>query len=415
VGGTKAQGWESNMGGRDAQGRLFFRGLDRSPSIWAVGESSSYNGVGLESRMTVLVLEAMAREGFEEVVALVDRETGLRGFLGLHDTSRGPGFGGVRRFAYRDEAAALADCLRLSKAMSYKCALADIEGGGAKLVVLDRPDLDLERAYRQIGRWIERLGGRYYAGPDVGTGEAEIRWMASQTEFVAPPGDDGPGDLAGATATGVFAGMTAALRLLDGAEDWARRTVVIQGLGRVGLKVAERLRGLEVRVLATDVDTDRLDRAQEELGIEPLEAGSEFGVSCDIFSPCAMGGILHDVTISRLDTRVVCGASNNPLARSVHGQRLHEREVLYVPDYVVNAGAVMRGAEYHLKGRATPLEEIEVRIGTLAADVLREAAEENLPPVEVAEREAVRRLEESRRQRVARRQRTTPSEVHESR
>jgi len=199
--------------------------------------------------------------------------------------------------------------------------------------------------------------------------------------------------------------MASALRLLDGAEDWERRTVVLQGLGRVGLKMAKRLRDLQVRVLATDVDADRLARAQHELGIEPLEAGAEFGVSCDIFSPCAMGGILHDVTISRLDTRVVCGASNNPLARSEHGQRLHEREVLYVPDYVVNAGAVMRGAEYHLKGRGTPLEEIEVRIGKLAADILREASEENRSPVEVAEREAVRRLEESRRHLVNQRQR----------
>jgi leucine dehydrogenase len=295
--------------------------------------------------------------------------------------------------------------------MPYKCALADIAGGGAKLVVLDQPELDLERAYRQIGRWIERLGGRYYAGPDVGTGDAEIRWMAAETEFVAPPEGTGPGDLAGATAAGVFAGMAAALRSLDGEEDWGNRTVVVQGLGRVGLRVAERLRGLQVRVLATEVDANRLARAQQDLGVEPLEPGSEFGVSCDIFSPCAMGGILHDITISRLDTRVVCGASNNPLARSAHGLRLHERQVLYVPDYVVNAGAVILGAEYHLAGRATPLEEIEVRIGTLAADILREASEENRSPVEVAEREAVRRLEESRRKRVEQRQRMKPSEV----
>lgn len=359
--------------------------------------------------MTVFVLEAMAREGFEEVVALVDRETGLRGFLGLHDTSRGPGFGGIRRFAYRDEGAALADCLRLSKAMSYKCALADIEGGGAKLVVLDPPELDLERAYRQIGRWVDRLGGRYYAGPDVGTGEKELAWMAEETPYVAPPGEYGPGDLAEATAAGVFAGMGAVLRLLDGEENWGRRTVVLQGLGRVGWRVAKRLRGLGVRVLASDVDLERLESAERELGIEPLEPGTEFGVACDVFSPCAMGGILHDVTISRLDTRAVCGASNNPLARSAHARRLHESEVLYVPDFVVNAGAVMRGAEYHLKGRATPLDEIEVRIGALAADVLRVAAEEDRSPVEVAEREAVRRLDESRRQRSAGRQPPEPS------
>ena len=129
--------------------------------------------------MAIHILDAMSREGFEEIVAIHDRESGLRAFLGVHDTSAGPAFGGIRRYAYGREKAALIDCMRLALAMSWKVALADIAGGGAKLVVLDHPDLDLERAYRHLGRAVERMGGRFYTGPDVGTSARELAWVCA--------------------------------------------------------------------------------------------------------------------------------------------------------------------------------------------------------------------------------------------
>lgn len=346
--------------------------------------------------MAVHVLDAMAREGFEELIALHDRRSGLRAFLGIHDTSRGPTFGGIRRFAYRDERSALVDCLRLSKAMTLKCALAGIPGGGAKMVVLDTGGLEIEGAYRRIGEAIERLGGRYYAGPDVGTGWSELALVAEQTSYVTRPGSEGPGDLAGATAVGVFAGMAAALRHLDGAENWAERTVVIQGLGSVGWSLAVRLTGLGVRVLGVDIDEERAERAYRELGLERVDLGAELEVECDVFCPCAMGGTLHDLTIQRIGARIVCGAANNPLARSHHADRLQQKGVLYMPDFVVNAGAVIRGAEFHLQGRSTPLEEIEDRVDDVASKILRFAAERDETPFTIAMWEAEELVREAR-------------------
>lgn len=346
--------------------------------------------------MAVHILDAMARGGFEEVLALYDERSGLRAFLGIHDTSAGPAFGGIRRFAYRDERSALLDCLRLSLAMSHKCALAGIAGGGGKIVMMDRGDLDPAQAYRHLGRRIERLGGRYYAGPDVGSGDRELAWVQEETRHVAPPGADGPGDLAAATGAGVFAGMRAALRQLDGEEDWPRRTVVIQGLGRVGERIARCLVALGVHVVASERDGERLERVRAELDLEVVPLGEEVDVSCDVFCPCAMGGTLHDLTIQRLAARIVCGAANNPLAHRRHGELLRARGILYLPDFVVNAGAVIRGAEFHLNGSPTSIETIEARIGDVAAGILRMAAEEDASPAVVALREAERRIRRRR-------------------
>lgn len=339
----------------------------------------------------------MAREGFEELLALHDRSSGLRAFLGIHDTSRGPAFGGIRRYTYRNEKSALIDCLRLARAMSRKCALADVPGGGAKLVVLDQVGLDLDAAYRYLGEVVERFAGRYYAGPDVGTGWHELGCVAERTAYVTHPGERGPGDLAGATAAGVFASIAAALRQVFGEERWSERTFVVQGLGSVGRRLAERLRALDARVLAADLDEERAEAARAELGVEILPTGSELDEPCDVFSPCAMGGLLHDLSIQRLRSRIVCGAANNPLARVHHAVQLQERGILYVPDIVVSAGAVIRGAEFHLLGRATPLPEIEERIGRTVESILARAAERDRAPYLIAQHEADLRILRARK------------------
>jgi leucine dehydrogenase len=201
------------------------------------------------------------------------------------------------------------------------------------------------------------------------------------------PGEGGAGDLAGATMLGAFAGIAAALRRLDGEEDWARRTVVVQGLGEVGHRLSERLIRHGARVIATDVDEVRAQRARGDLGIELRDPGCEYDVPCDVFAPCAMGGVLHDLTVQRLRCRAVVGAANNILARSVHGLRLHARRILYVPEVIVNAGAVIRGAAYHLHGAPAPDAEVEGRIRALA---------EHLPPSQVVAEEAARRIQARR-------------------
>jgi len=348
--------------------------------------------------MEIHVLDAMAREGFEQVIALHDRDSGLRAFLGLHDTSVGPAFGGIRRWHYRDEREALRDCLRLAAAMSHKTVLADLPAGGGKLVALELPGVDWEKGYAYLGREVERLGGRFYTGPDVGTGERELAWIAGETGFVTRPDASGPGELPEATAAGVVAGMEAALCLLDGKSDWSRRKVVVQGLGGVGERVARALVHAGAQVLGSDIDGNRAERVAEELGIELLDPSHELDVECDIFSPCALGGIVHDLSLARLRCRIIVGAANNILARPEHGDRLHERGILFVPDVIVNAGALIRGAIFHLEGRREPVRLIGERVGSAVHAVLERAVQEGRPPARVATLEAEERLTRRRRE-----------------
>jgi leucine dehydrogenase len=356
------------------------------------GCTAAREGRGDTPPMEIHVLDAMAREGFEQIIALHDRRSGLRAFLGLHDTSAGPAFGGIRRWHYRDEREALRDCLRLAAAMSHKTALADLPAGGGKLVALDLPGVDWEQGYAYLGREVERLGGRFYTGPDVGTGERELAWMARETGYVTRPDENGPGELPESTAVGVFAGMGTALRLLDGEEDWAQRRVVVQGLGEVGERLAKHLVRVGATVIASDIDMDRAERVAEELGIELVDPSHELDVECDVFSPCAMGGIVHDLSLARLRCRVVAGAANNILARPEHGDRLHERGILFVPDFIVNAGALIRGAIFHLEGRREAVGRIGERVANATLAVLDRAVQEGLPPARVAALEAEDRL-----------------------
>lgn len=349
-------------------------------------------------KMEIHVLDAMAREGFEQMIALHDRHSGLRAFIGLHDTSAGPAFGGIRRWQYRDEREALRDCLRLAAAMSHKTALADLPAGGGKLVVLDLPGVDWERGYAYLGREVEQLRGRFYTGPDVGTGERELAWVARETGFVTRPDESGPGELAESTAVGVFAGMGTALRLLDGEADWPRRSVVVQGLGDVGERLARHLVQAGAAVIASDIDSARAERVADDLGIELVDPSHELDVECDVFSPCAMGGIVHDLSLARLRCRVVAGAANNILARPEHGDRLHERGILFVPDFIVNAGALIRGAIFHLEGCREPVERIGERVATATLAVLERAVHDGLPPARVAALEAEHRLDRRRAQ-----------------
>lgn len=346
--------------------------------------------------MSVQILDAMARGGFEQVLALHDRESGLRGFIALHDTSSGPAFGGIRRWSYIDEQRALMDCLRLSRAMSHKCALVGLPAGGGKMVIFDQEGLDVERAYRHIGRAVEQLGGKFYTGPDVGTGDRELAWVAAETRFVTSPGADGPGDLPQATCEGVFAGMAEGLRHLDGELNWSDKTVVIQGLGGVGARLARRLVEAGARVIGADIDPERAAATKASHGIEIVDPAREFDIPCDVFAPCAMGGILHDLTVKRLQARLVAGAANNILARSVHGEQLHQRNVLYIPDIAINSGALIRGAHFHLNGEREPAGDIETRVGLATRKILERASAENRPTSRVALEEADRILDERR-------------------
>ena len=338
------------------------------------------------------LFDRMAQEGFERVVAVHDRRSGLRGFIVLHDTTAGPAFGGVRRRTYRDEAEGLADCMRLARTMTWKCAMLDLPAGGGKACLLDSAAVDWEKGYEYLGKVIEEFGGSYYTGPDVGTTERELGWIARSTERVTRPGPDGPMELAESTAEGVFRGMGEALCFLDGEEDWPARRVVVQGLGEVGSRVARRLREAGARVVASEVREERALEVARELELELVNPRAEFEEPCDIFSPCALGGIVHDITLARLRCRVIAGAANNILARLDSGDHLHERGILYVPGILVSSGALLRGAIFHLEGTRLPVKVIGARIGKAVREILEVAGEVGDAPVRVALREAERRM-----------------------
>ncbi len=327
---------------------------------------------------------------FEQIQVLRDPEIGFLGFVVIHDTRLGPAFGGIRRWSYRSPEEALQDCLRLARAMTLKCAIHGIRGGGGKAVILQQPGLDRLAAYRLLGHYLQHMGGRFYTGPDVGTEAADLEAVASATEFVALPGKDGPGNLAEPTALGVFAGIGAVATRL-GAGSLADLTIAVEGLGEVGARLARMLREAGARLLVADVHQDKATRLGQELEAEVVDPSEIIGVQCDIYAPCAMGGVIRKDSLSALRARAVAGAANNVLAGPEQGDELHRRGIRYAPDFVINSGALVHGALFHLEGQAPPAARLE-RIGQLVGEILDRSAAEDRPPARLAEDTARERL-----------------------
>ena len=337
--------------------------------------------------------DVLAEGQHEQVEILRDRSSALTAIVAIDDTSRGPAFGGIRRHAYRDEIDALRDVLRLSRAMTLKCAMARVEGGGGKTVIFDHDDLVEDEAYRVVGRHVQNLGGRYFCGPDIGTGERQLSWVAESTSYVTVPGDEGPGDLAAATARGVLAGLRAvAARLQRASLDMVELgglSYSIQGIGEVGSKVARALIEAGARVFGVEVDQARAESAAD-LGVEIVE--DVFDLECDVIVPCALGGIVHDLSVERARCRAIAGSANNVVASVEHAEQLHERGILLAPDFVINSGALILGAKFHLTGERDHGDAIDA-IGQELFELFERADARGQAPLFVAEEIAQERLE----------------------
>lgn len=345
----------------------------------------------LRSDFDHLILET----AFEHVTVVRDEATRCFALLAVHDTRRGPAFGGIRRHRYASPTHALADVLRLAQAMTLKAAVAGIRGGGGKIVLLDRPDLDRPGAYRRIGAAVEMLGGRLYTGPDAGTEDRDLEEVAKATRYVTQPSRLGPSALAQATATGVFAAIRAVATRL-GHTDVRGLHVAVQGVGEVGARLVAELVAAGARVTIEDADTERCKRiAAAHRGVAMVEHGAILGLDCDVFAPCAFGGVIHDLTLPGFRARAIVGSANNVLSAPEHGERLFAKGVLYAPDFVVNAGALIHGALWHLEGQAPPRERIEA-IGARVGAILDRALAENTPPERIAERMAQEAVEHPR-------------------
>lgn len=338
---------------------------------------------------------AQARE-HEQVVFCNDTTTGLRAIIAIYSTALGPALGGTRFYPYADEAAALSDVLELSKAMAYKAACAGLDLGGGKAVIIGDPAKDktggLLRAY---GRFVDSLSGRYYTACDVGTYVADMDIVAEECRFTTgrSPQYGGAGDSSVLTAFGVFEGMRAAAQALWGEPTLRGKRVGIAGAGKVGRHLVGHLLDDGASVVVADVDAKAvaavLAEHPELTAVEPDLLVDE---PLDVYSPCALGHALNDVTVERLTARVVCGGANNQLAHPGIETRLAERGILYAPDYVVNAGGVIQVAdEIHGYDAARARAKAAEIFATTTA-ILGAAAAEGVPPSIAADRMAEQRM-----------------------
>jgi leucine dehydrogenase len=295
-----------------------------------------------ETLNTTVLAGRAGYQNHEQVVALSDEKAGLKGFIAIHDTTLGPALGGCRMWTYADEAAALTDVLRLSAGMTAKNALANLDFGGGKAVIIgdSRKDKTPE-LFRALGRAIETLGGRYITGEDVGVTTTDMDFTAETTAHVRGTSAMGIGDPSPFTALGVFHGILAATSHRLGATTLAGLTVSLQGLGSVGFRLAEKLHKAGAELVVSDINQAAVARAVEAFGATPVAPDRAHCVTADIFAPCALGGGLNARTIPEIRAAIVAGAANNQLASQADADRLHRRNILYAPDFAINAGGVI--------------------------------------------------------------------------
>ncbi|MDA7787814.1 amino acid dehydrogenase [Sphingomonadaceae bacterium] len=309
-----------------------------------------------------------------ELVQLVrDRASGLTAIIALHSTHLGPGAGGTRFWHYPNPKDAVRDVLRLSRGMSYKNAMAGLPMGGGKAVILaDKDAPKTPEMLAAFGDAIAALGGKYVTAEDVGISEADMVAVAKRTEYVSGlpvKGEDAAGGDPGPfTAMGIYHGIKAAVEYKLGKSSLDGVHVAIQGTGSVGGGVAKLLAKDGAKLTLADINQERAAALAGELGGEAVSSDAIMGVTCDVFSPCALGAILDDEGIARLDAPIVAGGANNQLARAHHGEILAERDILYAPDYVINAGGIISVTLEYLTrdgGNASDINEVRRRIAQI--------------------------------------------------
>lgn len=336
----------------------------------------------------------------EHLTFCCDSETGLRAIIAVHNTSRGPALGGCRMFPYTSDEEALRDVLRLSRGMTYKSALANLNLGGGKSVIIGDPrQHKTEALLESMGRFLEQLGGLYIAAEDSGTSVADLKVMGRQTTNVAGirdrPGFDGKpsnGDPSPATAWGTFVGLKAAVKHKLGRSDLEGLTVAVQGIGNVGYRLARHLREAGAKLWVYDIHQDQMDRAVAELGATPATAEEILYLPVDVVAPCAMGAVLNDQSIGKLQAPIVAGAANNQLSSPVHDEVLWKHGVLYAPDFVINAGGII-DVYYERTGPDPDAVRQHVdTIGHTLEEIFQRSDRDGLPTGQIADQLAEERF-----------------------
>lgn len=346
------------------------------------------------------MLKKMAEYGHEQVFFVSDEDTGLKAIIAVHSTILGPALGGTRMWNYESEDDAIYDVLRLSKGMTLKNSAAGLNLGGGKAVIMGDPaKLKNEAFLLAYGKFVDRLNGSYITAEDVNISVADAEIIRKATVHVAGlHGQGKSGDPSPFTARGTFKGMKAGAKEKFRDDSLKGKIVAVQGLGKVGYNLCEWLKEEGANLIVADINKEATDKAAAELGAKVVTCGEILSVECDIFAPCALGAVLNKDNVADLKCKLVAGAANNVLVDNLAGEALVERGILYIPDYIINAGGVINVA-MEVEGNYNEQKAIE-KVNAIYDNVknlLAFAKEEGLPTHLAADKFAMKRIEEAKK------------------
>ncbi|MBC6308942.1 Glu/Leu/Phe/Val dehydrogenase [Listeria sp. FSL L7-1582] len=352
-----------------------------------------------------MLFEDMEKYDYEQVVFCHDKASGLKAIIAIHDTTLGPALGGCRMWPYETEEEALQDVLRLARGMTYKNAAAGLPLGGGKTVIIGDPKKDKsEEMFRALGRYVERLNGSYIIAEDVGITVADMDLVHEETKHVTGISErfGSSGNPSPMTAFGVYSAMRRTALEVFGTDSLANKTIAVQGVGNVAFALCRLLHEDGANLIVTDINTEAVNRAVTQFGAKAVASADIYDVEADIFTPCALGGILNDETIPKLKVAAVCGSANNQLLDATkHGEMLANEGILYAPDYIVNAGGVINIADelntYNEARAQKKIGEIYDQIGK----VFEIAKMEQVTPAEAANRMVENRMEAAKTSKIS--------------
>lgn len=335
-------------------------------------------------------------DAHESVHFVHNPEAKLRAIISVHSRALGPACGGCRLWSYDDDAGAIKDALRLSYGMSYKSAMAGLELGGGKCVVMKPAgNFDREDLFQALGREIQKLGGVYIAAADVGVSAPDLLAIKSQTDFIGglPKSAGGSGDSSAVTADGVFRGIRAAARHRLGRDDLSGLTVAVQGVGHVGMLLCGHLQAAGANLVVTDIDEALLKKAKADYGARIVAPDEIYDVPADIFAPCALGASVNPETLPRFTAKVIAGAANNQLSGPDMGVALLTRGILYAPDYVINAGGIINIASEFVGADQTSFVDAKLKnLEATLTDIFKRSGASGTPPGLIADAMARERI-----------------------
>jgi leucine dehydrogenase len=342
------------------------------------------------------VFERLETMGHEQVVFCNNKEVGLKAIIGIHSTVLGPSLGGLRLYPYRNEEDALVDVLRLSRGMTYKAAVAGLDLGGGKAVIIGDRSIKSEGLFRAFGRHVESIGGRYITAEDMNTTVEDMNFIGRETSWVCGGSQitGGSGDPSPVTAYGVYHGIRACLEVVYGDPSVRGRTVAIQGIGSVGYHLAQYLHDNGAKLMFNDISAKKLKMAAEKFGGQVLLDEDFYSAECDVLAPCAIGGTINRHTIPNIRASIIAGAANNQLDDEISdGQTLKDKGITYATDYVINAGGLISVYSELKKLPHAQAFEDSANIFNTVKQVLNTAQVQNITTTQASNKLAEDRIE----------------------